>query len=82
MKKIFVEIGLGNDSFVSTEIEEGAHEYRIPHFVRPHKIKSFYIRIWIMKKVFILSTNHGFEKNNKDRNKLKILLGMSGEMEK
>jgi hypothetical protein len=80
MKKVYAEVGFGNETFFSTEIEEGGREYRIPKFQKPGKIESLYIRLWIFKKVFILSTNHGFEVKSKDRNKLKILFGVSGEM--
>lgn len=80
MKKVFAEIGFGNDTFVSTEFEEGDKEYRIPKFILPGGIRSLYFRFWIFKKVFILSTNHGFEIKNKDRNKVKILFGISGEI--
>ena len=81
MKKVYAEIGFGNDTFLSTEIEEGDSEYRVPKFSMPPKINGYYFRFWIFKKVFIFSTNHGFETKNKDRNKLKILFGISGEME-
>ena len=77
MKKVFAEIGMGNDTFLSTEFEEGENEYRIPKFVLPNKINGFYFRFWVFKNVFILSTNHGFETNRKDRNELKILFGVS-----
>lgn len=79
MKKVFAEIGIGNDTFLSTEFEEVDSEYRIPNFVIPDKIYGFYFRIWMFKNVFILSTNDGFETNRKERNKLKILFGISGE---
>jgi hypothetical protein len=78
MKKVFAEIGFGNESFFSTEIEEGDSEYRIPKFIKPKKIDGFYFRFWIFKTVFILSTKNGFEIKKKDRNKLKILFGLSG----
>lgn len=79
MKKVFSEIGLGNDSFFSTEFEEDNSEHRVSKFVLPDKINGFYFRLWVFKNVFILSTNDGFETNKKDRNKLKILFGVSGE---
>ena len=79
MKKVFAEMGVGNGSFFSTEFEEGENEYRIPRFILPDKIDGYYLRFWIFKTVFILSTNHGFEMKKKDRNKLKILFGVSGE---
>jgi len=78
MKKVFAEMGVGNGSFFSTEIEEGANEYRVPKFIRPDKIDGYYLRFWIFKTVFVLSTNHGFEMKKKDKNKLKILLGVGG----
>ena len=77
-RKIFAEIGFGNESFLSTEVEYGKKEYRINKFVKPKKIKGFYIRIWILKKVFVASTYNGFSLNNKSKNKLKILFGIEG----
>ena len=79
MKKVFAEIGFGNDSFFSSEFEESDKEYRVPKLIMPSKLRSLYFRFWIFKKVFILSTNHGFEIKNKEKNKLKILFGISGE---
>ncbi len=77
MKKVFAEIGFGNDSFFSTEFEEGESEYRIPKFIIPSKISSLYFRLWIFKKVLIFSTQ-GFKIKNKEKNKLKVLFGISG----
>jgi len=79
MTKVFAEIGFGNDSFLSTEFEEGENEYRVPKFVKPSIIRGYYIRFWIGKQVIVLSTNDWFETRKKDRNKLKILFGISGE---
>lgn len=79
MKKVFAEIGFGNDTFLSTEFEEGNNEYRVPKFVIPSKIHGYYFRVWIFKNVWVLSTNNGFGANKKDRNKLKVLFGISGE---
>jgi hypothetical protein len=78
MKKVFAEIGLGNDSFLSTEFEEGESEFRVPKFVIPQKMNGIYFRFWVGKKVLIISTQNGVELKSKDRNKLKILLGISG----
>ncbi len=80
MKKVFAEIGFGNESFFSTEIEEGDKEYRIPKFIKPQKINGYYLRFWIFKKVFILSTDEGLKIKSKDRNKLKLLFGVSGSI--
>ena len=79
MPKIYAEIGLGNDSFLSTEIMEADKEYRIPKFIKPKKIKDIYFRFWFFKTVFIISTNDGFKIVKKDKNKLKILFGIGGE---
>ncbi len=79
MKKVFAEIGIGNDTFLSTEFEEGRDEYRIPNFILPDKITEFYFRFWIFKNVFVLSSNHGLKVKKKDKNKLKLLFGVGGE---
>ena len=79
MKKIYAEIGFGNDTFLSTEIQEGDREYRIPKFIKPRKISDYYLRFWIFKKVFIFSTKDGFKITAKNKNKLKILFGLGGE---
>ena len=78
MKKVFPEIGFGNETFLSTEFEEGEYEYRVSKFILPEKIKGFYFRIWILKKVLIISTNNYFEIKKKDKNKLKIVFGVNG----
>lgn len=79
MKTIYAEIGFGNETFFSTEIEDGEKEYRIPKLVLPKKIKDLYLRFWIFKKVFIFSIKDGFVIMNKDKNKLKILFGIRGD---
>jgi hypothetical protein len=78
-EKIYAEIGFGNDSLLSTEIEKGKKECRINKFLKPKKIKGYYLRFWIFKKVFILSTINGFKIMDKSSNKLKILFGIQGE---
>ncbi|MFA5020379.1 MAG: DUF3977 family protein [Candidatus Pacearchaeota archaeon] len=77
-EKVYAEIGIGNDSFKSTEIEIGKKEYRINKFVKPKQINGYYIRIWIFKKGVIISTNEGIKFFNKDKNKFKLLFGISG----
>jgi len=79
VKKVYTEMGVGNDTFFSTEIEEGEHEYRIFKFFKPPHIGGYYFRFWILKKVFIFSTNKGFDIQSKDKNKFKILFGISGK---
>lgn len=79
MKKIFAEMGFGNGTFFSTEIEEGDSEYRIPKFLKPQKIIDYYFRFWIFKRAFVFSTKDGFKTTQKNRNKLKIIFGIGGE---
>lgn len=78
MKKIFAEIGFGNDTFLSTEVENDDSEYRVPKFIKPRIIEGYYFRLWIFKTVFILSTDAGLKIKKKNKNKLKILFGISG----
>lgn len=81
MKKVFAEIGIGNKTFLSTEIEEGPSEFRIPQFVLPKKIEGYYVRLWIFRCVIIFSTNEGIKLQKKTSNHLKILFGISGTSE-
>jgi len=76
--KIFAELGFGNSTFCNTEIEKGKYEHRIPRFITPPKIEGVYLRIWIWKRVFVLSSNNGFSLNQKDKVKLKVLFGIEG----
>ena len=78
MKKVYSEIGSGNESFLSTEVESVDGEYRIPKFILPKKIQEVYFRLWFFKKVLVISVHKGIKVENKDRNKLKILFGIGG----
>ncbi len=49
--RIFAEIGFGNSSFLSTEIEKRGKEYRLSKLIMPSRINGVYIRIWIIKLV-------------------------------
>ncbi|MEK7600535.1 MAG: DUF3977 family protein [Patescibacteria group bacterium] len=81
MKYLFSEMGIGNSSLFSTEIEEGANEWRVSKFLLPKKITDYYIRIWIWRKVLILSTKDGMKFKTKDTKRFKFLLGIGGESE-
>lgn len=76
--KMYAEAGIGNDTFFSTEYENGDREYRISKFIRPAKVEGYYIRVWIFKTVYIFATNEGLKITHKTKNKFKILFGMSG----
>jgi len=77
--QIFAELGYGNSSFFSTEIEKGEQEKRVSRFVIPSKIEGIYFRFWIGKKVLVLSTKNGFSLKKKDIMKLKFLFGIEGK---
>jgi len=77
-EKIFSEVGLGNESFISTEIEKGKKEYRLPKFIKPKITNGVYLRVWIFKKVLILSTYSGIKVINRNNNKFKLILGLEG----
>lgn len=78
MKKVFAEIGIGNKTFLSTEIEDGSNEFRISQFILPKKIKGYYFRLWVFRRVIIFSTNEGIKLQKKTNNNFKILFGVSG----
>ncbi|HMQ02196.1 MAG TPA: DUF3977 family protein [Candidatus Doudnabacteria bacterium] len=78
MKKVYAEFGLGNETIFSTEIEVGEEEYRIPKFVKPEHVQGYYVRIWVFKTVVVLATDSGFKISKKNKNKLKVLFGISG----
>ena len=78
MIKIFAEMGIGNNSFFSTEIEKGELEHRVKHFLIPPKIEGVYLRIWIYKRVFAISTNRFFNTTKKSKIKFKLIFGIEG----
>jgi hypothetical protein len=81
--RVFVEYGLdfNNNRFgfgrsVEVERTDGA-EYRTKGkvaFVR----ENFYLRIWIFKRVFVISSRGGVSVKHKPRNNLKFVFGISG----
>ena len=77
--KIFSELGIGNETFFSTEIEKGELEHRVKKFIIPRKIEGFYIRVWIGKRVYALSTNRFFNTIYKGRVKFKVIFGIEGK---
>ena len=76
--EIFAELGIGNESFFSTEIENGNEEYRMRGFKIPGKIRGIYFRLWMLKKVIILSTLNGLEVVTKKKKKFKAIFGIRG----
>ena len=75
--RIFTEIGFGNASFISTEIEKGTRERRVRGCVRMH-VQGVYLRLWVGRRVWIISTRQGYETRTKSRSTFKFLLGVEG----
>ena len=75
---IFDECGIGNNTFFNTEIEKGNLEHRVKGFLIPPKIEGFYIRVWLGKRVYALSTNRFFNTTYKGRVKFKFIFGIEG----
>ena len=73
----YVELGLGNTWFLRTETElEDGTEFEGKGIVWPLKIHSLYMRVWIVKTVYIVDVREGFKKVIKGRNKFKAIFGL------
>lgn len=80
MKQIFTEIGLGNPTFINTEIEHpNGHEERRPGFMPMKRLKSLYLRLWLGKTVYSADIRRGFKRTRKPRKAFKLLFGIHGE---
>ena len=80
--KVYSEIGYGNPSLISSEIEySDGSELRLPGFKKMH-IEGVYFRLWFRNSVFILSSRDGFKIQLKNKKKLKILFGLQGRYAK
>ncbi len=74
--KIYTEVGIGNEHFVSSEVEcSNGTELRIKGNLNFLPVASVYLRVWIGHHVFILDSAKGFKHKTKDRKELKILIG-------
>ena len=75
--KIYSEIGIGNATFVSSEIEyENGTEVRVKGFL-VKSITEVYFRLWVKKTVFIYSSKEGFKTVFKSKNKFKLIVGFA-----
>ena len=75
----FFEFGIGNKWLVRTETElSDGTEFEEKGIVGPIKPQSVYLRVWIGKTVVILDSKEGFKKLKKNRNEIKIILGIKG----
>ncbi|RCX21533.1 uncharacterized protein DUF3977 [Fontibacillus phaseoli] len=78
MKK-YIEIGIGNTWFVRTELEnEDGTETEIKGIVKPFKLRSVYLRIWIRRRVLILDLREGIKIQTKSKENFKIIIGFYG----
>ena len=75
----YIEMGIGNKDFVSTEVENGEYEYRVKGRLNVGKRISLYIRIWIGKYELILDTLDIVKFKVKNESKLKIIGGSRHE---
>ena len=77
--RFFTEIGIGNPTFINTETEyPNGKEIRTPGFIRM-KVIGLYFRLWIKRKVIIISSVEGFKIQEKNRNNFKLLFGIIGK---
>lgn len=55
----YIEIGLGNRWFIRTEIEyEDGSESEVKGILRPFRLQSIYIRLWVGRRVFVKGSNN------------------------
>ncbi|MBO8155675.1 MAG: DUF3977 family protein [Bacillaceae bacterium] len=73
----FIEFGIGNKWLIRTETElSDGTEFEEKGIVGTLKPQSLYLRVWIGKTVVILDSKEGFKKTKKNRNEIKIILGI------
>ena len=85
---LFTEIGFDKDNnkyffgiSSETEHKDGA-ETRKSGFIKMKKIHGIYIRFWIFKKVLITGIPSVLKIQKKNRNNLKLVIGIAGFDEK
>jgi hypothetical protein len=69
----YTEFGYGNDSMMSTELED---EMRIRGIISG-KINSIYLRVWVNKKVFIIDSKEGIKIQYKNKKCFKVIIGVT-----
>ncbi|WP_040204311.1 DUF3977 family protein [Neobacillus jeddahensis] len=73
----FIELGIGNRWLIRTETElSDGTEFEEKGIIYPIKFQSLYLRFWIGKTVLILDSKDGFKRTTKNRNEVKIILGI------
>lgn len=80
MRRCYAEVGYGNKTLFSTEIcELNGKETRVPKFLFPKEIDDYYVRMWVGKRVYILSSKDGPKIQEKRKFKFKIIFGIAGK---
>ncbi|WP_223066340.1 DUF3977 family protein [Paenibacillus caui] len=78
MKK-YIEVGYGNRWLIRTEIENpDGTEAEFKGIIKPFKLESIYLRVWIGYKVLVIDMKDGIKINRKQRKCIKLILGFSG----
>jgi hypothetical protein len=77
MVNVFTEFGIGNSSFVSTEFEFDGGEVRVNGFYGISDFTDPYIRIWLGKRVVVIS-KYGVRVVRKSYNAFKLIFGFAG----
>ena len=74
--KLYTEVGIGNETFLSTEYEdESGDEYRRNGF-RFASVQSIYLRVWIAHRVIIVDSKEGIKVKTRSRAAFKLLFGI------
>lgn len=77
----YIEIGIGNTWLVRTETEQpDGTETEARGIIRPVKVRSLYVRLWIRKTVWILDSQEGFKRTAKGRSQFKLIFGIRSEL--
>ena len=75
MQNYFAEIGLGNDTLISTEIESEISEYRLDKLIIK-RVVGVYFRIWVGWKVVVVGLPFEFKVVEKNKRAFKLLFGI------
>jgi hypothetical protein len=76
----FIEVGVGNRWIIRTETElNDGTEFEEKGIVGPIMLQTVYIRLWILKTVFILDSKEGYKKMKKNRKAFKLILGITSK---
>lgn len=76
---LYREWGFGNPTFISSELDLGSHEVRVPGLLPMFRCVSWYVRVWIGRTVFIWDSVEGFKRCPKSTRRFKLVLGQRGE---